>query len=188
MTGQAAMAKGERLGRFREFVEIVHRLLIGETVTCEGGYYPVTGAVLAPRPIQQPRPPLTIAAEGPLALRVVADHADRWVSYGLHARSGISDLAAMMAHMRERNALLDELCAERGRDPRSIRRCLLVGLTARTCPLVDWRIRGDGRPLPGSGGGTSSSSTGCRMSWPTKGSTGTNTTAWRAAQCWSKLP
>ena len=54
MTGLPPMAKGERLGRFREFVEIVHRLLSGETVTREGGYYPVTGAVMNPRPVQQP--------------------------------------------------------------------------------------------------------------------------------------
>jgi alkanesulfonate monooxygenase SsuD/methylene tetrahydromethanopterin reductase-like flavin-dependent oxidoreductase (luciferase family) len=130
MTGLPRMAKGERLGRFREFVEIVHRLLNGETVTREGGYYPVSGAVMNPRPVQQPRPPLSIGAEGPLALKIVADFADRWVSYGLHARSGVTDPRALAAHMRDRNLVLDDFCIERGRDPSSIKRCLLLGLTA----------------------------------------------------------
>jgi alkanesulfonate monooxygenase SsuD/methylene tetrahydromethanopterin reductase-like flavin-dependent oxidoreductase (luciferase family) len=33
-----------------------------------------------PRPIQQPRPPLVIAAMGPVMLKYAAQHADNWNS------------------------------------------------------------------------------------------------------------
>lgn len=38
-----------------------------------------------PLPVQQPRPPLTIAAHGPKMLRIVADPADRAVAGNLVA-------------------------------------------------------------------------------------------------------
>ncbi len=35
---------------------------------------------MSPRPVQLPRPPITIAAHGPIGLRLVAQHADSWNS------------------------------------------------------------------------------------------------------------
>lgn len=130
MTGVDLWEAPERVRRFREFVEVVDGLLRNEATTYQGRYYRVQEALLYPAPVQQPRPPLTLAAEGPTALTLVADYADRWVSFGLHARSGVTNVRQLAAHMRERNDALDELCAERDREPRGIARCLLVGLTA----------------------------------------------------------
>lgn len=58
----------ERVARFREYVEIVDLLLSNETTSYDGTYYQIKGAVMNPRPIQQPRPPLVIAALGPVML------------------------------------------------------------------------------------------------------------------------
>jgi alkanesulfonate monooxygenase SsuD/methylene tetrahydromethanopterin reductase-like flavin-dependent oxidoreductase (luciferase family) len=101
---------GERVGRFREAVEIVDSLLRHEATTFEGRYYRVTEASLRPAPLQKPRPPLTLGAHRPRMLRICAEYADSWNSFGT------------VEEMRERNELLDQACAAVGREPREIRR------------------------------------------------------------------
>jgi F420-dependent oxidoreductase-like protein len=101
---------GERVGRFREAVEIVDSLLRNETTNFEGRYYRLDEAYVRPAPVQQPRPPLTLGAHRPRMLRICAEYADRWNSFGT------------VDEMRERNQILDEHCAAIGRDPREIGR------------------------------------------------------------------
>jgi alkanesulfonate monooxygenase SsuD/methylene tetrahydromethanopterin reductase-like flavin-dependent oxidoreductase (luciferase family) len=101
-------APGELVGRFREAVEIVDRLLRDDTTTYQGRYYQVKDAYLRPPPIQRPRPPLTLGAHKPRMLRICAEYADGWNSFGT------------VAEMRERNQVLDEQCAAVGRDPATI--------------------------------------------------------------------
>lgn len=103
----------ELVDRFREAVEVVDLLLRQDTTTYAGDYYRVTEAPFRPRPIQQPRPPLTLGAHGPKMLRIVARFADRWNSIG------------SVAEIRDRNRILDEQCAAIGRDPGEILRSLL---------------------------------------------------------------
>src|ERR1700674_1794138 len=69
-------SRKERVARFKEYVEIVDRLLSDEVTTYKGRYYEVNGAVMTPRPVQQPRPPLVIAAMGPIMLKYAAQYAD----------------------------------------------------------------------------------------------------------------
>ena len=102
----------ELVGRFREAVEVIDLLLRQDTTTYEGRYYQMREAPFRPRPVQQPRPPLTLGAHGPKMLRIVAEYADRWNSYGTVAEIG------------NRNARLDEACAAIGRDPQAIVRSL----------------------------------------------------------------
>jgi alkanesulfonate monooxygenase SsuD/methylene tetrahydromethanopterin reductase-like flavin-dependent oxidoreductase (luciferase family) len=101
---------GERVGRFREAVEIVDSLLRHEATTFEGRYYRLTEASVRPAPLQKPRPPLTLGAHRPRMLRICAEYADSWNSFGT------------VEEMRERNELLDQACAAVGREPREIRR------------------------------------------------------------------
>jgi F420-dependent oxidoreductase-like protein len=100
----------ERVGRFREAVQIVDSLLRHETTTFEGRYYQLTEASVRPAPLQKPRPPLTLGAHRPRMLRICAEYADSWNSFGT------------VEEMRERNELLDQQCAAVGREPREIRR------------------------------------------------------------------
>lgn len=67
---------GERLDRLAEAVDIVKRLFAGEKVTATGRHYAIKDAELFPRPVQQPGPPILIAAGGPKALRRAARQAD----------------------------------------------------------------------------------------------------------------
>lgn len=102
----------ELVARFRESVEIVDRLLRNDVTTYDGDYYRIREAPFRPGPLQQPRPPLTLGAHRARMLRIVAEYADRWNSHG------------SVAEMRDRNAILDQHCADVGRDPGTIIRSL----------------------------------------------------------------
>jgi alkanesulfonate monooxygenase SsuD/methylene tetrahydromethanopterin reductase-like flavin-dependent oxidoreductase (luciferase family) len=125
MTGSEVWPALERIQRFQEFVEIVDEMLRNPTTTYDGHYYKVQGAVISPRPVQQPRPPLTLAAHSPASLKIVATYADTWNSLGGEAQSFEAELA--ITHRR--NQMLDEYCAELGRNPQTIRRSLLSRFT-----------------------------------------------------------
>jgi alkanesulfonate monooxygenase SsuD/methylene tetrahydromethanopterin reductase-like flavin-dependent oxidoreductase (luciferase family) len=60
----------EQVARFREFVELVDLLLRQEVTTYDGAYFRCTEAEIIPRPVQQPRPPITVAAHGPRMLAI----------------------------------------------------------------------------------------------------------------------
>ncbi len=100
----------ERVDRFREAVEIVDSLLRNETTTYNGEYYQLDQAYVRPGPVQRPRPPLMLAAHRNHMLRICAQYADIWNSFGT------------VEEMAERNSILDEHCVSIGREPSEIRR------------------------------------------------------------------
>jgi len=65
----------ERVARLDETLEVLRRLLAGESVTHHGPHIQLDGAFV--RPPAQPLP-LVVAAAGPQTLRVVERHADVW--------------------------------------------------------------------------------------------------------------
>jgi alkanesulfonate monooxygenase SsuD/methylene tetrahydromethanopterin reductase-like flavin-dependent oxidoreductase (luciferase family) len=128
MTGVEVWKAAERVQRFREVIEIVDQMLRNELTTYHGRYYTITGALMKPPPIQKPRPPLTIAAIGPITLKVAAKYADTWNTYGgwNMTRQQTYD------SLRERCDQLEQYCSQIGRDPNTITRSFLVGLTEDT--------------------------------------------------------
>ena len=80
-----------------------------------GSYHQLTGAFCNPKPVQRPRPPVTIGGRSTPTLRVTARYADRWNMPG----GSIGDAV-------ERSAALDRLCAEIGRDPAEITRSVIL--------------------------------------------------------------
>jgi len=65
-----------RVGRFAEWLEIVARLVRGETVTYEGKYYKVREANLDPAPPHQI--PILVAGHRPRMMQLIAQWADAW--------------------------------------------------------------------------------------------------------------
>ncbi|MHA2273847.1 MAG: LLM class flavin-dependent oxidoreductase [Candidatus Hodarchaeales archaeon] len=118
MTGIPNWSPRERVERFREYVEVVDQLLRNEVTTYKGRFYELKEAVMNPRPIQKPRPPIMIAAFGPTMLKYAARYADTWSSVG-------NNTDASLEATRKRNELLDRYCEELGREPHSLRRSLL---------------------------------------------------------------
>lgn len=104
-----------RVSRFAEDLEVIVRLLRGETVALAGDYRTYEDAVLIPRPGRQP--PILVAAKGPRMLELTARWADAWNTAWF---GRVDDL------LRRRNGELDEACARVGRDAATIRRT--VGL------------------------------------------------------------
>lgn len=93
----------ERIARFREQVEVVDRLLRSAE------------SPNRPSPVQQPRPPLVLAAQGWRMLETAARYADTWVaSFGLSPDE-----------IAERGRLLDEYAAACGRAHEGIRRAFV---------------------------------------------------------------
>ncbi|HET7482364.1 MAG TPA: LLM class flavin-dependent oxidoreductase [Actinomycetota bacterium] len=140
-TGVPEWSPSERAPRFGEYVEVVSRLLDGERVDYEGELYPVADAELFPEPGRPLRPPLTIAAHGPKALAVVARFADSWSSVAVPSSSTRGGRAAperdeQLEVARNRNRMLDDLCAENGRNPRGIVRSFLTPIGSRE-PIPD---------------------------------------------------
>lgn len=68
----------ERVDRFHEFTELLDRLLREDHVDHDGPYYRAVDARTLPGPVQQPRIPFVIAANGPRSLRLAA----RWARAG----------------------------------------------------------------------------------------------------------
>lgn len=111
----------ERLERLAEQLAILDKALRGEPVDHVGTHYRATVTVVAP--IQRPRPPLMIAAQGPRTMRLVAQYADAWNTLGGQptwaARVSAADALASLRRQLEQ---LDQACAAIGRDPKEIRR------------------------------------------------------------------
>lgn len=105
-------SNGERVDRLEEAIEVVDRLLRLEISSYSGKFYTLDEAPFRPRPIQLPRPPLTIGAHGPRMLALTARFADRWNSFGSTEEISV------------RGKQLDEACALVGRDPATIIRSL----------------------------------------------------------------
>ena len=81
----------------------------------DGSYVHLTGAFGNPKPVQRPHPPIVIGGRSTATLRVVAEHADVWNMPGGDIEDAVS-----------RGQLLDQFCAEIGRDPASVTRSIVL--------------------------------------------------------------
>ena len=125
------LSPAERVARFAEFVELTELLLRQEITTYQGEYYRCDEAETIPLPVQRPRPPITIAAHGPKMLRIAAQHADSWSSFGGYEVVTEEDFFRVTG---ERCSRFDDLASGLGRDPREIRHSLVC-----FPPLTPWR-------------------------------------------------
>jgi alkanesulfonate monooxygenase SsuD/methylene tetrahydromethanopterin reductase-like flavin-dependent oxidoreductase (luciferase family) len=119
---------GGRLERLAEELEILDLLLRGETVTRSAGHYRLSDAFVE-RPIQRPRPPILIAAQGPKGIALVARLGDIWNSMGGQPISGDTPKLPFdeaTAATRRQVDQLEEACTRVSRDPSTIRRSVFV--------------------------------------------------------------
>jgi F420-dependent oxidoreductase-like protein len=123
----------QRLDRFVEALQVLHGLLRRPTTTLHGKYYRLTDAVCEPKPIQDPLPILVGGGGERRMLRIVAEYADVWNTWGR---------PDVIAH---KSAVLDNHCADVGRDPKAIMR------TAQALTVVNGPLP-EGLPMPVIGG------------------------------------
>jgi alkanesulfonate monooxygenase SsuD/methylene tetrahydromethanopterin reductase-like flavin-dependent oxidoreductase (luciferase family) len=72
---RVGVPQAESRARFEECVELMLRLWTEDTVDHAGTYFQCHGATLAPRPYQQPHPPLVMATVGDESLQWAAERA-----------------------------------------------------------------------------------------------------------------
>jgi alkanesulfonate monooxygenase SsuD/methylene tetrahydromethanopterin reductase-like flavin-dependent oxidoreductase (luciferase family) len=131
MLGQAPWSPRERAERFVEFVELIDDLLREEATSYDGRFYSARDARGYPGCVQRPRIPFAVAATGPRGMRLAATYAKIWITTGDRTREGPLSAEEGATVLREQIARLDEVCAEVGRDPGSLRRLVLTG------PILD---------------------------------------------------
>jgi F420-dependent oxidoreductase-like protein len=126
----------ERMGRFREGVQIIAHLLRDQApLTFEGKHYQMHDAVLLPRPMH--RVPIVIGGSGRhVTLPLVARYADEWNSGGRPPEQ-----------FQEVNAYLDSLLDRAGRPRSTVRRSMMVFLRYGR-DQADLEARLAARPVP----------------------------------------
>lgn len=128
--GDDERSLGERTKRFEEFVDLLDELLTHDETTTEGLHFTAVDAPMRPGCVQRPRIPFVVAATGLRGMRVAARHGQGWVTtgdwtkseIGMAADEGAASVAAQMAQ-------LEAACEAVGRDPATIERYALTGLT-----------------------------------------------------------
>ena len=125
---------GDRVEQLREGIEITQRLWKDERATFHGKHYRIDDAVCAPKPTQQPRPPVWIGGAGPRVMRLAARYADGF-DLGKHGEGG-ADLTPeeMAASFRELEAA--EVATKRKAPLQRSHWCAST-LEADAKPLVD---------------------------------------------------
>ncbi len=101
----------ERLDRFEESVEIIVRLLSGETVTFDGEYFQLNEGVFTQLGPQVPHPPICIGGMGEKrTIPLAAKYAQHWNYEGTDPEV-----------LKQKVDVLRNCCEAIGRDPNEIR-------------------------------------------------------------------
>jgi probable F420-dependent oxidoreductase len=90
-----------RGARTDEALEVLLRLLSGESVTAEGHFGSLQDLRLDPPPVQQPRPPLWVGGRRTPAMRRAGRFADVWMPYMVSPESFTRSLAQARAFARQ---------------------------------------------------------------------------------------
>lgn len=126
--GPVVESAAERATRFEEWVGALDRLLRSRgRVPLAGPHFTSEGSLMAPGPVQRPRPPFVVASTGARGMGLVARVADAWVSLDdPHGRSEtVADAAGALAEQVRR---IEGACMDAGRDPATLGRVLLTGM------------------------------------------------------------
>ena len=111
-----------RVDRLAEFVELLDLLLTQSVTSWHGEYFTADQARMRPGCVQQPRLPIIVAAGGPRSLRIAARFGQGWATTGAESGADVPwwDGVAVLSHR------MDDVLAEAGRDPATLRRYLSV--------------------------------------------------------------
>ncbi len=114
--GVPLVSPGQAVRDLAESLEVIRRMwTAAEPFDFDGQSIRLRGTVCAPKPVQKPHPPIMIGGSGHHVLRLVAEHADIWNYPGQPSEE-----------YRRKNQVLNEHCAEIGRDPGGIVRSMQI--------------------------------------------------------------
>ncbi|SFJ92018.1 MULTISPECIES: LLM class flavin-dependent oxidoreductase [Amycolatopsis] len=110
----------ERADRLTEFVEALDGLLTTDGFDYSGRYFQAVGARNLPGPVQRPRLPFLVAANGPRTMRLTARFGGGWITNG-HPAETLDEWWQGVAGLVKK---FDEILGEAGRDAASVHRYL----------------------------------------------------------------
>jgi alkanesulfonate monooxygenase SsuD/methylene tetrahydromethanopterin reductase-like flavin-dependent oxidoreductase (luciferase family) len=110
--GDQQLTPRERFERLAEFTGLLDRLLTEDHITHDGTFFSAVDARTLPGPVQQPRIPFLMAANGPRSLRLAVQYGAGWVTTGPQVET-LDDWWAALATLTGR---LDDALAEAGRN------------------------------------------------------------------------
>lgn len=106
----------ERLiGRTREAVIVIKKLWTEDVCSFSGRYYQLSEAFLQPKPVQAPHPPIWIAANSPMTMRMVAELGDGWIPASMFPEEYAQGLKK-----------IGDMARKAGRDPTKIEPALFT--------------------------------------------------------------
>jgi F420-dependent oxidoreductase-like protein len=99
-----------RLKRLDEACQVIKSLYSETKSNFDGEFYQLTDASLEPKPVQDPLPLLIGGGGEKVTLKITAKYADEWNVWGT------------VDTLKQKMAILDQHCADVGRDPKAIQR------------------------------------------------------------------
>ena len=118
--GEPPLTPRERFERLAEFTKLLDRLLTQDHVSHNGAHFSAVDARTRPGPVQQPRIPFVMAANGPRSLRLAVEYGAGWVTTG----PDVESLDQWWAVLAELGTRLDAALATAGREPATVARYL----------------------------------------------------------------
>lgn len=143
--GEDELTPGQRIDRLAEHLDLLDRLMTGEAVSHSGAFYELHEALVLPRPVQQPRIPLIVAAGQARGLDLAAREGDGWITWG---DTTLGDLSAAGTDVivADQMGRYREACERYGRRWHELRRVFLIGNTeARPLTSVEAFVDFTGR-------------------------------------------
>lgn len=127
---------GGRLARLDEACQVIKALFQDHRANFQGEFYSLTEATFEPKPVQSPLPLMIGGGGEKKTLKITAKYADEWNVWGE------PDL------LRHKMSILDQHCADLGRDPANIQRSAvaLLFMSDDQNYIDGMRARDIGRP------------------------------------------
>ena len=123
--GGPELTPRQRGSRFAEFVTLLDLLLRQPVTTWSGEWYAAVEARMIPGPVQRPRPPLIVAANGPRAMRLAIEVGDGWSTMGLGRYGAVGE--EWWTGVAQAARRFDDLLAQVGSAAGGFRRVLDMG-------------------------------------------------------------
>jgi len=118
--GEPPLTPRERFERLSDFTGLLDRLLTEDHVSHVGAHFSAVDARTRPGPVQQPRIPFVMAANGPRSLRLAVEYGAGWVTTG----PKVENLDQWWAALAGLGGRLDEALAAAGRESSTLERHL----------------------------------------------------------------
>jgi alkanesulfonate monooxygenase SsuD/methylene tetrahydromethanopterin reductase-like flavin-dependent oxidoreductase (luciferase family) len=125
--GEPPLTPRERFERLSEFTGLLDRLLTQDHVSHIGTHFSAVDARTRPGPVQRPRIPFVMAANGPRSLRLAVEYGAGWVTTG----PKVETMEQWWAALAVLGSRLDDALAEAGRPSETLERHLNLDSSPR---------------------------------------------------------